>query len=275
MGNTFADASAATGSQNTLAYTYSDMLTEVSKWVGYGDDTSNLTTGEENDCDAIIQEGYRQFLTPPILPPSHTSHVWSFLTPKTTFTTTADDYDYNLPQDFASMAEVNMTISSSSIYSPILVRSESVIRDKRRLSTDTGTPTIAAVRPRAHAGVTGQRWELLLYPTPDAAYTVEYRYTVLAHKLSTSYEYPVGGMQHAKTILDSCLAVAELRKNDIRGPMWDAFITSLAASVSRDMNIYPKELGYNSDPSMGVRHFKRSCGTYPEYEGTIYGEYAP
>ena len=264
-----------TEGESTLTLTYSNLLTEVSKWLGYGDDTSALSTGETSDCDAIIQAGYRQFLVPPVLPPGNTSHVWSFLSPKSTFDTVVDEGDYNLPERFAHLAERQMTISSSSIYEPIGIRSESEIRDKRRLTTATGTPTIAAIRPRAHPGTTGQRWEILLYPTPDAAYTIEYRYNVLATALSSGNPYPLGGMEHSETILASCLSVAERRKNDTRGVMWEDFMSYLAASVSRDSNMLPKELGYNSDPSMGVRHFKRSCGTYPEYEGTIYGEYAP
>ena len=51
--------------------------------------------------------------------------------------------------------------------------------------------------------------------------------------LSTPFPYAYGGAEHAETILESCLAVAELRLDDMAGPHNQQFMARLAASISR------------------------------------------
>ena len=99
------------------------------------------------------------------------------------------------------------------------------------------------------AGATGQRYEVMWYPTPDAAYAMSYQKIVLSYKLDDATPYPLGGMAHGETILASCMAVAELEKNDSIGP-WNAkWIERMVASISADRNHKAQYLGYNGDRS--------------------------
>jgi len=52
-----------------------------------------------------------------------------------------------------------------------------------------------------------------------------------------------------ETILASCLAVAEQRHDDMKGPMWQSFVERLTASVAYDARMKPERLGYNADRS--------------------------
>jgi hypothetical protein len=70
-------------------------------------------------------------------------------------------------------------------------------------------------------------------------------------RLRSGTPYPLGGMNHAETILYACLAAAELQKDDDRGPRWETFKELLIASIDMDRRGRPDNIGYNGD---GVRH---------------------
>jgi hypothetical protein len=107
-----------------------------------------------------------------------------------------------------------------------------------------------AIRPISSDGSNGQRFQLMLWPTPDAAYTVSYRYHALPAKLTASYPYPLGGEAHAETILASCLAVAEARQENNAGIHAANFMQRLQASIAYDKQINtPDVAGYNRDAS--------------------------
>ena len=82
-------------------------------------------------------------------------------------------------------------------------------------------------------------------------YVLSYRKLILLNKLSQTNPYPLGGMQHGETILESCLSIAEQRLNDgQKGQHWQQFMTRLAASISYDRRSFtPGFLGYNADRS--------------------------
>lgn len=120
----------------------------------------------------------------------------------------------------------------------------------------TGTPQMAAIRPKASDG-TGQRFQLLPWPLADSDYRIEGR----AHKYQNtlaSDEYPLGGQAHAETILAACRAYAESEYDDKpHGPRYGEFIERLKASVSFDRSAnVPEHLGMNRDRSDG-----------PDYDG--------
>ena len=98
---------------------------------------------------------------------------------------------------------------------------------------------------------TGQRFEIMLYPTPDAAYVLNYRKVILPQMLvDTTLTHPYGGMIHAETIEASCVAIVEMQDNDKRGGkrLWDYFLTRLSASIQADKKICGQEqFGYNSN----------------------------
>ena len=261
--------------ESTLSLQYTDFFRGVGNFLGHGWYTSTYSTQENAQVEVIVQTGYRRFLFPEPLAGESGSHVWSFLSPLSTLDTAEDDIDYDLPDTFGGLIGDQITINESGLYQPIPVRGEGQVRAAHRASSLTGRPQYAAVRPKSSTGSTGQRFELLVYPTPDGVYTMEYRFNVLTGKLTVSLPYPLGGAEHGDTIMESCLSVAEQIKNNERGLHTLAFKERLAASVSYDRRMFsPPTLGYNGDNS-DSRGGHSVAVRYPEYEGVIYGDFAP
>jgi hypothetical protein len=234
----------------SLSITYSDLLAEVGRYLGYGRDTGQWSTDERADVDSVIKSGLRQFYVPPPISANEPPYSWSFLKPIDTITTQTDTSVYDLPDDFGGV-EGNFTFEDGSGKHFIPLSGEGIVRQMQSLNDKSGVPSIAAVRPKSCDGTTGQRFELVLWKTPDDTYVLSYRKIVLLNALTDLNPYPLGGMTHGETILASCLAIAELRLNDgQRGLNWQAFMSRLAASVfsDRKMNA-PGFLGYNGDRS--------------------------
>jgi len=163
------------------------------------------------------------------------------------------NHDMDLPDDYGGI-EGPLTYPDNKGYPPIQIVGEGEIRRLRSSISDTGGhPTMAAVRPK-NTTVTssaGQRFEIMLWPDPDAEYQLQYQYTVIPDTLvASSTDYPLGGGLHSATIMSSILAVGESK-------MWhapqlttqrDLFLTRLQASIKLDRKKgAPPSLGYNGD----------------------------
>lgn len=243
--------------ESTLSLGYVQFANSASYFLGYGASYTGLGADKLTQVDAMIQAGYRQGLYPPGLPDPITGqpqarHTWSFLKPTTMLTTIAGADAQDLPDDFGGM-DGNMTFASSqTLATAVRVTSESAIRDARqgRSTSDTAIPYLAAIRPKPSDGSSGQRFEILFYPTPDAAYELSYRYNALQAALTVTRPYPLGGMVHSEMFMASILAMCDLRQNDTRGLHWEAFMERLAASVAHDRSIrQPEYFGYCGDGS--------------------------
>lgn len=257
----------ATPSGSGLVLSYTDLMSCVAHSLGWGRDTTVLTSKQTADCDAFVQSGYRQFLYPPPLE-GGVAHEWSFLCPIKDMNTVATDADYDLDADFGGVVG-DITIDDQGLYYPIPQRPESVIRDLRQKFAASGRPKLFAVRPKAFDATVGQRWELLIWPEPDGVYPLQWQQNVQVNQLSSVNLYPIGGGIHSETLQQSCLAVAELEKEDQKGVHWDRFLHHLAASISKDRQLAPRNLGYNRDAS-DDKHRLWVRAQYVEYEGTVY-----
>ena len=127
---------------------------------------------------------------------------------------------------------------------------EQVVENIQRFD-ETGDPRIFAIAPLPFTVATGQRWEALFYPSSDEARILYYQYDVLPAKPDVSGTvYPLGGAQYSETLLQCCLASAELRHRFTKGPQWETAMTMLAASIERDRrDAAPDTLGRLVDPS--------------------------
>lgn len=249
----------------TITLAYTDLAQEVGRFLGYGRDSANWSSDQAADVDVCVQGGYRMFLFPPPIPPEREPHRWTFMTPVATLSTVSGDSDYNMPDDFAGLDGSVGTYSAEAGYSPINIISEAGIRDLLASADTSGRPIYCATRPKTFDAATGQRWELLLYPEPDAAYSITYRYTVMPNKLSAGNPYPLGGPMHGDTIMAAVLAFAAKRFND-ESDMGD-FMMRLTASVSLDTASHSAfSLGYNGDNSdsggLGLRSSRSNTVTY-------------
>ena len=249
--------------ESTLSDQYDDLMLTVAVFLGYGRNSTNWGATRTAQMADIIKSGLRQFYYPPM------PHAWSFLKPVTTLITAADDYDYDLPDDYGGI-NGSFTYSVSTLYPAISVVGEGQIRDARQGYTPSGRPKVAAIRPKTSDGTEGQRFEVIFWPTPNGIWTLGYCYNVLPDKIQTLNPYHYGGMAHAETVLASCLSIAEERMNDEHGIHYEKFQERLAASIEYDLKSnMPDYFGYNGDGSFDADKPERQ-GIRVSFNGVFY-----
>lgn len=228
----------------SLSLRYADYMNAVSRFLHYGNDYTALVTADQDAVDDQVQSGLRRF---------YFEHDWSFLEPITTLTTVASDKDYDTPDDFGGTIYGDMTFpANEGPFPPVVQVGEGQIRRLWQESSSTARPRLVAVRALSSDGSSGQRWEILLYPIPDAVYTLTYQYPALKNKLSENKPYPLGGMAHAETLREACLAAAETGEDDEIGIHEARYQAALRRSIVRDNDIRtPPTLGFNRDRGDG------------------------
>jgi hypothetical protein len=160
------------------------------------------------------------------------------------------DGNYTLDDNFGSMSSQILTFESDYSYAPVRIISEVEIRKMRQVNNSRLAPRFAAIRAKTSTGATGQRFEIIFYPIPDAAYVLSGMYDVYVNKIDrVTYPYPLGGMKHSDTIKASCLAVADKVLNDAIGVNAEDFERLLAISISQDQLTEPDYYGHNNDNS--------------------------
>jgi hypothetical protein len=255
----------------TITLAYTDLAEEAGRYLGYGRTSANWSSDQAADVDACVQGGYRKFLFPMPIGRETEPHKWSFMTPTASLSTASADTAYDLPDDFGGLDGTVMTFSTDTGYVPIQIVSEAQVRSLLASADASGRTLYAAVRPKTFVPATGQRFELIVYPEPDAVYTITYRYIVMPNILSAGNPYPLGGPRHSETIMSAVLAFAEKRFNDEAGIYQEDFMTHLVASITLDRSINaPHNLGYNGDYSDGDHSVFASQATGVTYNGVSY-----
>jgi hypothetical protein len=117
-------------------------------------------------------------------------------------------------------------------------------------------------------------YELLLSPTPDAAYSLHYHYRVAIPALDSTNTTPPGGEAHGELYIESCLAAAEQRLHGEMGLHSARFMECLTASVLHDRKVScPDTLGFSRDRSDGMTAFDPCDHTYTDVGLTRYKGY--
>ncbi len=251
--------------ESGLSIGFPTLQIEVGVYLGYGSDTASWDSEATSLVNRIIQSGIRQFYYPPIIDRVGL-HSWSFLIPTATITTVADQWEYDLPDDFSQMAG-NLQYDDSVCRTDIPVIGYGHLLALRSRDDESGNATVAAIRFKASSGTTGQRNELLLHSPPDDVYTLTYRYEAYNGALSAANPYPLGGMKYAETIISSCLAIAEARINGEKSIHKEQFETNLATAIASDRNTGAKNFGFMGDRSDTVRSYSRhNCNSNITYK---------
>tara|TARA_R110000824_G_scaffold32222_1_gene104187 strand:+ start:8216 stop:9319 length:1104 start_codon:yes stop_codon:yes gene_type:complete len=272
----------ASSSESSLSLSLTSLRKEVG-WYWLGERTAgNWSSDETDQLDEIIQSGLRQFYNPPVTGGERVGYKWSFLEPVTTLSVLADTEDYTLPASFGGMLGPLTYASSDNRWYPVDLTGEHRIRILRQRDFNTlkSYPQAAAVRAKTSDGSDGQRFEILLWPKPDKAYTLSYKYHALQAKLTAANPYPLGGQVHAETILESCLAITEQRMENQAGIHTQKFMERLAASMAHDKQYFtPERLGYNADRSdeghLGENEFRKYFGDLVRYNGNVFTDTNP
>lgn len=252
--------------ESTLSLTYNDLAAEVGTFLGWGQGNTPpyvdpaWSTFQQQRIDSCVRSGLRNFYFP-TPDPNGPVYDWSFLKPTTTLTISQQSATMPMPDDFGGFeGEITIVTTAGIFWFGIQLVSEGQVREAySRGPTFTGRPLMASLQPlKGTSATAGQRWQLYVYPLPDQAYTFQFQYYVLADYLNTAFPYALGGMSHAETVLESCLAVAEQREDDMAGVHTQNFQQRLMASIAADRRNKPQMLGYNRDRSDGPFRFSRN-----------------
>jgi len=166
-----------------------------------------------------------------------------------TYTMTANG-SYRMPDDFGGIYGDMHFDPDSGVRLTCVERPLGTVRALLQRDDTPGTPRYFALATIVPTALQGQRWNVLLYPIADGNYPMTFRFVPNPDAIGLSFPYPYGGPAHAETISASCLAMAELDLNRVRGERWQYFMERLAASIQLDREIYqPKRLGVMVDRS--------------------------
>ena len=176
---------------------------------------------------------------------------------------------YDLPDDFGGFRG-SISFYDGDGYVPLRITNESNMRVLRSQNDiRKGVPEYAALINKTVASntTTGQRFQMMVWPYPDAVYSIRYNYSLITDTVMSDSggnevvdddpvprdtTIPVGGALHGETIIASCLTVAEGLVDEFNNPgkMQARYLERLAASINLDRRSnLPDYFGYNGDNS--------------------------
>lgn len=242
--------------ESSLNLAYKQLMGEVGFFLGYGrgallGDVA-WNSNQQATIDSTIASGLRQFYYPPVAGGQQSPPSWSFLKPIATVTLSTGENEVPLPFDFGGIeGEITILGPNNTTWFPIKVCNEGQIRvDFSRFPNMTGRPLRASIQQGLRPGALQSQTQTLFYfPTADTDYTVQFQYYINPDYLSGALPYAYGGPQHAETILESCLAIAEQRLDDRVSVHTQKFGERLVASIAMDNKNKAQNLGYNEDRS--------------------------
>jgi len=240
---------------SSMAVDYTRLLREFCRFTGYDED--NLTDLQLADFQDVLRTALNQVIHPPLVPTlGAQAHQWSWLRPVFTMETCDGQRRYTLPIDFERFIGPLNFQPEEGEYHELDYYPSSRLMNLANSINGTGTPAMYSLEPVATDGTTEQLWQLVLHPTPDAAYKLIGQYQIGARMLSATYPYPPGGPAHGELYVASVLAAAEAKIDDEHGGQKQAaFMARLMADISIDMQRQPTTLGYCGD---GRGRFPRS-----------------
>lgn len=227
--------------ESSLSVGKTEIDAAIGVYLGFGRTSGDWSTEQQYKIDDARNAGVSRF---------YNERDWNFLSPTTTLTCTADDYTYDLPDDFGSMRE-DFYFAADKGYAPLTQRPPGYVLGRITDSDTSGVPTYYAIRVKSQTGASGTRWELLLYPPPQEAYVLSYRYTVLRDALSSTYPYPAGGAACREAIIAACLAAAERLFNDVIAMQESYYQQQLMLAIRYDARTQAKSFGQMRDSSDG------------------------
>jgi len=242
--------------ESSLSITRTLLLRYIGRFLGISRDSGDWSSTQDDDVNDVISSGLRGFYNPMVLPGERTGHVWSFLSPVLEIPIVANVSDYDLPDDFSYFIGNQLTFASTDTeWCPVRLTGIGRLLERRQSEAYTGDlgPMWAAVNVLPNTGAAiGHRSSLMLSPAPSTIGTLNGQYYSNPYNISASAIYPMGGQPHSETLLESCLASAELLMNDTAGLHTAKFMECLKSSIALDRSHSgPKFFGYNGDGSTG------------------------
>jgi hypothetical protein len=241
------------GAFGTLGVTKKMLMQLIGRTLQIGPHAKTWTHAERSKVVNLLKAGLRRFYTPSVLPGERHAHRWSFMAPTFAVTLTAEQYSYLMPDGFCGVrgdihyaAGTNRTLPK--------IRHTSVERVLAILAESSGSysePLCAAFRVRPRLAETAPtQWEMLIAPAPSGGEQLVIPFEISPMALSDDDALPLGGQPHAQTIIEACLAEAELEMGSPKPIHLQLFMERLQASVSHDrMATCPLTVGISRDRS--------------------------
>ncbi len=236
---------------DSLDTSYDDIRQEIAFLRGWGVVSTSWDARQVMALDQAMKNGQQRFFFEATQPGTQKVYVWSFLQSMCEIGTVATQIDYQLPDDFGSPDGSIYSADGTVSYGEVRWVNEGIIDQRRGVSpSDIGYPRLACIRSTRNRGAGNQRWTFSIWPAPDAAYFLRFKYNVLPDALTSTFQKAPGGAPHARTLKLACLAEA-FRRLDNAASYEQDYQQSLAASISYDSRRSGDNLGYNGDPSSG------------------------
>lgn len=234
--------------ESSLSLTYDDLRLEIALFLGWDRTSANFTTANNTDFQRILDAGLSAFYFPP-LDEEHPVYEWSFLRTIGTITLTASNAAYDLADNCSGVVlDDSVSHSSASARRTLSKVPESVIRKQQAMASKTGAPEQYAVRAKAHTPTTGQRYEMLVYPTPtstEATQIISFAYVWIPETLTTGANiYPAGGGRYSECVRLAVLAAAEsIIDDDPVGVYNQRFTNELKSAIRADLQYKANDRG--------------------------------
>ena len=193
---------------NSLKLSYSDVYKSVSAYLGLGTSPAGDDLTKVKD---IVSRAYRRFLMP-IDTSSGTVYRWSFLNRTATMSTVSGTSVYDLPEGFGGFS-MPFKFTTPMSYNPVEKPIE-FIYQQRTSTTATGYPLYYALQTGDYDQITGQRYKVDFWPTPNGVYNYYYTYIFTPPKLINDDDLFVGDELSSEIMLELAMAVAELQEKD-------------------------------------------------------------
>jgi hypothetical protein len=251
--------------ESTLNLKLGTYMGQVGHFLGWGFGAASQNYGAYSDTtwstfqlsevSFAVQSGISQF---------YFSNEWTFLKPTSQIQIPVGVSHVQLPDDFGGF-EGDLTVASAitpnAIYRPIPFILPGQIDQMFSVNpTCSGPMAYASQQPiKGTTQVGATREQLYFFPISDQVYVANIRYYILADMLTGTAPYVYGGAQHSQTILQSCLSIAEFRKDNEIGPQNAKYAELLAMSQKADNRLKPQHFGRNRDTSDSMR----GRGLYP------------
>lgn len=231
-------------SESTLTTPRAEILAAVGAFFDYGRNQHQWQREQREQVYRCVRSGERKF---------YRAYTWSFLRLRLGLALVAGTSDYDLPDGFGGFFDPELSFAAAdNQFWPVKNTGVPQILHARQYTNITAAiqPTLFAVNAKTPTGTTGQRFEILLFPTPIADGTLEGAYYANPDATTDALPYAMGGSIHSETVLASCLAAAELERDKKQGPMKEAYNEALTQSLAHEKSIGPKHFGYNADRSV-------------------------
>jgi hypothetical protein len=240
-----------TSDVTSLEITKTYLDSAIGHYLEYGAAPDAWTVSQASHVAEIRRRGLRRFYTPQVLPGERHAHRWSFLRPIYHVDLISGKYAYEMPADFGVPPSIiNYAPETSVMYRPIPVVSPEMVENRLQLTSNTGRPTVAAFRVKGSTETAGTRYEMILHPCPGEEHQLHFSYGISPDQLGSDSALPMGGQPHAQTVLEACLAEAELDSGGGNAHQ-NQFLICLQSSIDHDRNMAPATLGMSRDRSDG------------------------